>query len=292
MNNSIRTYRSIPSSFFRALLYFSFALIVFSSCKTRKKLAATHSQHITKKSAKELEQLLKKNEFRFDWISAKFSSEIILDSSQTSFNVTLRGRRDSILWMSITAPLIGIEAARAIITKDSVKFIDRIHSEYFAGDFIYVNRLLHADLDFELIQSLLIGNSVDFYEDDDKLHSSVGDGQYVLSTIRKRKLRKVIERNKELKDPAQTIWLDPQTFKIVRVLFNDFNQNRTFTANFDKFDKVDSLLFPYNMHYNIKAEKNVDIKIEYSKISINSVQSFPFSIPAKYERIVYKEKEK
>lgn len=290
MNKSALTDKIIPLTFFRALLYFSFTLVLFSSCKTRKKLTATRSQHITKKSAKELEALLKKNEFKFNWIAAKFSTEFTMDSTQTSFNVTLHGRKDSVLWMSITAPLIGIEVARAIISKDSVKFMDRIHSQYFAGDFAYINKLLHADLDFELIQSLLIGNSVDFYDDDDRLHSSINDGRYLLSTIRRRKLRRVMEHNKELKDPAQSIWLDPQTFKIVRVLFNDFNQNRTFDASFDKFDKVDSLLFPYSIHYNIKAEKNVDIKIEYSKVSINIPQVFPFNIPSKYERIVYKEK--
>lgn len=290
MNKSAAPDKCFLPSLFHALLYFSLIFIFLPSCNTKKRIAASHAQHITKKSAIDLGAMLKKNEFRFDWIAAKFSTEFILDSSQTSFNVNLHGRKDSILWMSITAPLIGIEVARAIVTKDSVKFIDRIHSEYFVGDFIYVNKLLHAELDFELLQSLLIGNSVDFYDDDDKLHSTINDGQYVLSTIRKRKLRKVIEKNKELKDPAQTIWLDPNTFKIVRVLFNDFNQNRTFSANFDKFDKVDSLLFPYSIHYKIKAEKNVDIKIEYSKVANNNPQLFPFSIPSKYERIVYKEK--
>jgi hypothetical protein len=289
MNNSL-TDKIIPATIFRLLLFFTILLTLFSSCKIKKSITATRSEHIAKKSAKELETLLKKNEFKFESISAKFSTDLVLDSSQTSFNVTLRGRRDSALWFSITVPLIGIEAARAIVTKDSVKFIDRIHSEYFKGDFNYINKLLHADLDFEMLQSLLIGNSVDFYDDDDRLHSATNDGRYLLSTIRKRKLRRVMQHNKELKDPAQSIWLDPATFKIARILFNDFNQNRTFNADFDKFDKIDSSLFPFNIYYNIKAQKNVDIKIEYSKVTINTPQTFPFSIPSKYERIVYKEK--
>jgi len=288
MNNQV--YSAGSFLHFRVFLIFILAFFLFSACKTKGKIAATRSQHITKTSAKELEALLKKNEFKFDWITAKFSTDFTLDSAQTSFNVSLHGRKDSVLWMSITAPLIGIEVARAIITKDSVKFIDRIHSEYFSGDFNYINKLLHADLDFELLQSLLIGNSVAFYEEDDRIHSSINDGRYLLSTIRKRKLRRVIEHNKELKDPAQSIWLDPQSFKIVRILFNDFNQGRTFNASFDKFDKIDSLLFPYSIHYTIKAQKNVDVKIEYSKVGINTSQTFPFSISPKYERIVYKEK--
>jgi len=289
MNNL--TARNKPFFLFLCNLHCILILLTLvASCKTKQKIETTRVQHIEKKSANEIKMLLKNNEFDYKWISAKFSTEFKVDSSQTSFNVTLRGRKDSILWMSITVPLIGVEAARAILTKDSVKFIDRLHSEYFVGDFNYINKLLHADFDFELIQSLLIGNSVDFYDDADRLHASINNEKYVLSTVRKRKLRRVIVRNKELKDPAQTIWLDPQTFKIVRVLFNDFDLNRNFTAHFDKFEKVDSVLFPFSIHHSIKAEKNIEIQIDYSKVNINTAQSFPFSIPSKYEKIVYKEK--
>ncbi len=277
-------------SHFARFFFSCLILVSLSSCKLRNKLYATRSLVINKRSAKETEALLKRSEFRFNWITARFSTDAILDSSQISFNVSLRGRKDSVLWMSMTVPVIGLEAARAIITKDTVKFMDQIHSQYFIGDFNYINKMLHADLDFEMLQALLIGNSTDFYEEDEMLHSAIDDGRYLLSTIRKRKLHKVIERNKEYKEPAQSMWLDPQTYKIVRMMFNDFNQNRTFDASFDKFDHVDSTLFPYQIHYHVKAEKNIDIKIEYSKVAINAAQTFPFRIPSKYERIVYREK--
>ncbi len=201
----------------------------------------------------------------------------------------MRCRRDSMIWLSIT-PLLGIEVARAIITKDSVKFVDRIHSEFFTGDFAYISKLLHADLDYEMIQSLLVGNSVAFYEEDEKLRSGVYDGKFLLSTVRKRKFKRVVEQNKELKDPVQGIWLDPGNYKIMRILFNEFNPDREFDANFSNFQLVDSLLFPHTINYNIKAEKNVIISIDYSKVTLNKPQAMPFSIPEKYERIVIKEK--
>ena len=51
------------------------------------------------------------------------------------------------------------------------------------------------------------------------------------------------------------------------------------------------MLFPRELHFNIKAEKTVDVKLNYSKITINTPQQFPFSISSKYEPIVYKEKQ-
>jgi len=37
-----------------------------------------------------------------------------------------------------------------------------VKKQYFKGDFNYINQLLNADLDFDIIQAALVGNSADF----------------------------------------------------------------------------------------------------------------------------------
>ena len=151
--------------------------------------------------------------------------------------------------------------------------------------------MLNADLDFEMLQSLLVGNSVEFYDDDEKLKPGVSDCQYTLGTIRKNKLRRVMEKGKELKDPAQSIYMIPETFKISRILFYEFNPDRSFDASFSNYEIKDSTqLFPMKMHYTIKAQKSVDIDITYTKVYLNEEQTFPFKIPDSYEQIIYKNK--
>jgi len=263
--------------------------VFFFSCVAGRKTAVVDGNtiRVDYKSPRVLTAHLKENEFKFDWISAKFSAETNVDSSNNSFTVSMRIRKDSAIWMSVSK--LGIEGARVLITKDSVKIIDRINSDYFAGDYSYFNKLLHAELDFDILQSLMVGNSVDFYDDDDRLKSFVENHKYVLSTIRRRKLKKVMSKNMELKDPIQIIWLEPVSYKISKILFEEFNVNkRTFEIIFSQFQKTDSCYFPHQVHFNVKAEKNVSVSIEYSKVSINMPQTFPFSIPEKYERIVYK----
>ena len=266
-------------------------VVVFPACKTsRKTVHPTVKTNVEHKSTQELSELLKKNEFSFDWITAKFSSDVIIDSNKISFNVTLRGKKDSVIWMSIS-PALGIEVARVMITKDTVKFIKRINNpSHFIGDFNYISKLLHADLDYDMIQALLFGNSVEFYNDDDQLRSFTENNQYALSTTRRKKSKKVLTKNKELKEPIQIIWLEPETYKISRILFKDFNTERTFDAHFSNFALIDSLAFPYQADYNIKAEKNIQMRIEYSKISLHVPQTFPFSIDKKSKRIEYQER--
>ena len=137
-----------------------------------------------------------------------------------------------------------------------------------------------------MLQAILIGNSVEFYNDDEKLKTYIEDGNQVLSTIRKRKIKKALNNTPEqnvLKELAQRIWLDASTFKVKKNIINDFNTNRTFEGSYSNFQLVDTLLFPFNAQFNIQAQHNLKVDINYSKVEINNMQTMPFNIPNKYE---------
>lgn len=274
------------------LIVFIFSFVLFS-CKQSKKITQSPTTNtkcnIDYKNAKALITHLKSNEFKFEKLNAKLNVEAIIDSTSNTFTISLRIRKDSIIWMSISK--LGIEGARVFITKDSVKFINKLNNTYFKGDFTYISKLLNTPLDFEILQSLLVGNSVTFYNEDEKLKPGIDNCQYLLGTIRKNKLRKVMEKGKELKESAQTIYMTPETFKISRILFYEFNPERVFDAHFSSYEMIDSTqLFPLKMNYSVKTQKNINIDITYVKPRLNEEQSFPFKIPENYEQIIYNEK--
>lgn len=261
--------------------------ILISSCSNQKKIVLNNGKCILDfKNAKTLTTNLKSNEFKFDRLKAKLSIDATIDSSSNSFSMSLRMKKDSIIWMSLSK--LGIEGARMLITKDSVKFINTLKKQYFSGDFNFLSQYLNTDLDFEAIQSLLIGNSVTFYDEAEKIKPGIDNCQYTLGTIRKFKLRRVMAKGKELKDAVQSIYLIPETFKIARILFYDFNPDRRLDAQFGGFavpEKSNNQLFPYKMSYVIKAEKQVAIAIDYDKVQLDEELSFPFKIQDNYERI-------
>lgn len=271
----------LPFIVLLGLLFFT------SSCKNQKKIVLNNGKCILDfKNAKTLTSNLKVSEFKFDRLKARLSIETDIDSSSNSFTVALRMKRDSVIWMSLSK--LGIEGARVLITKDSVKFINTIKGQYFIGDFVYLSKFLNTELDFEVIQSLLIGNSITFYDEAEKIKPGIDNCQYTLGTIRKYKLRKVMGKGKELKEAVQSIYMIPETFKIARILFYDFNPDRSFDAQFGAFavpEKSNNQLFPYKMNYVIKAQKNVTIAIDYNKVQLDEELGFPFKIQDNYERI-------
>lgn len=280
----------------RIAVYFLFPVLILSllaSCKSKKEVPARPISkcRLDYKSAKTLASLLEKNQAAYTTLNGKIKVSVVVDDKPTDFTVALRMRKDSIIWASIS-PALGIEVIRFVATKDTLKFIDRLHSRYFVGDYDTLGKMLNTEIDLEILQSLLVGNSVEFYMEDEKLRAGIDSCQYLLGTIRKRKLRKVIQKGKELKEPAQNIWLSDSTFRISRILFREFESDREFNANFQDFQKADMgesagrpVFIPFNIQFTVKANKTGAITLEYTKVSANKPQTFPFSVPEGYERI-------
>jgi hypothetical protein len=125
------------------------------------------------------------------------------------------------------------------------------------------------------------GNVVDPDEEDEKLRASINQSNcwYTLSTVRKRKLKRVLEGQKPPQDPLQTINLDPTTYKILNIFFLD-EQSRTFKADYSNFTTLDSMQFPYKAEFFARGlAKSAGLMLEYTKVTLNKPTDFPFSIP-------------
>lgn len=264
-----------------------FLWLVFAECNPKKKII---KEPIKDKKADYLFGQLKKNEFKFEWLSIKYSATIKHDKGENSFSGNIKIRKDSVIWISLS-PGLGIELARALITPDSVKMLNRNDKTYFAGDFKYINTILKTDVDFDMLQSLLVGNDFSYYETN-VFKATVDGMQYKLSTVGRGKLKKYIKTSEDsLSLLTQDIWLDPETYKIVKEQFKEIKQNRKLEAEYSNFNMVDSLAYPFNLHFTATTEKEkIEISIENTKVSATGPLEFPFNVSDKYQRVYFNEK--
>jgi hypothetical protein len=274
------------------------------SCKNRKKMQKSENTQVASdttdskcrldfKNAKALSKYVKENEFTYTWISAKANVESNIDGKEESFDIRLKIRKDSAILISIQY-LLGLQVAKVLIRKDSVFLVDYIHKNYFKGDFNYLNELLNADLDYDVLQAVLFGNSAEFHDDETSLKAVTDrtNCHYMLSTERKRRLRRIQHGESEVKKALQTLTLNPDNFKIIKNEFIDPATNRTFTANYRDFTQKDSVYAPYLVDIDIVAEKKAKLKIEYVRIEKNTAQKLDLNIPAKYDPIEIQKKPK
>jgi len=270
------------SKIFQRVFLVVAAALLLSSCKSVRPLLKAP---LKEEGPEYLYSKLKENELRFDWLSAKFDASYIEKRNSTDFKGQVRVRKDSLIWVSIT-PALGIELFRMIITTDSVKYINRFNKEYFLGDYALVSRFLQIHIDFDILQSLLLGNDFQFYETN-SFRASIDNRNYKLSTTGRRKIRK--EAEVASTDPIvllQNIWLDSESFKIKKIDVKEYlKDNRKLSATYGDFQGIENQLYPTALKFDIQAEDMIKIKINYSKVSLHEPMTFPFSIPENYKRI-------
>jgi hypothetical protein len=239
------------------------------------------------KTAIQLNALVKNNELKFNTFSAKIETEAIIDETKNSFISNVRIKKDSAIWISIS-PAMGIEALRVLLTTDTVLFIDRINHKYFAGNYSYLNKLLNTEVDYEMLQNLLVGNAIDYYQDERlTVTRDLLNKLYVLSSIKKRtKIKKVLKDAIEHTEPIEILWIIPDKYKVNKIYLEDVYNKRTFQVTYDGFYSIDSLqILPSKANYEIRAKKNIFVELNYVRISINEKLEFPFKIPEKYEML-------
>lgn len=259
-------------------------IMVFAfSCKTERSVI---KKPIKEEGASYLIENLNENELRFNSLSAKFSASYTNNNNNNSIRGQIRIKKDSVIWMSLS-PMLGIEMARVKITPDSIQFINRLESTYMQTDFEYVNKFINSAIDFDMLQAFLLGNDFSFY-DRSKFKASIDSKEYRLTTVQRRKLKRYIENNDpEFTIPLQKIWLNPDNFKITRVLIKELvEEKRKFEASYKSFQKLDEQLFPHNLTFNVESvNEKIQISIDYSRVIINETTRFPFGIPDRYQKI-------
>jgi hypothetical protein len=270
-------------SFYRSGILLIIAILVvagLSSCKSKRGVI---KQPIKAEGPEYLFEKLKDNEFRFQTFSAKFNIEYSEDKKLYEFKGQIRIVKDSVIWITFGQDL-GIEIARLLITQDSVKFVDRINKKYFVGDYAFVNEFLKTNIDFGILESIVLGNDFDYYEKA-KFKASIDGGEYHLNTQGRSKLKKYVRNSADDERIfLQSMWLDPATFKITRINIKELTEDsKKLTAYYSDFEEINDHLFPFRLDYEVAAETPIEVRVKYSKIELNESLNFPFKIPSKYK---------
>lgn len=255
------------------------------------------------------------NMLQYDWFAAKVATEVNINGEKMSFKTNLRMRRDSIIWMSIS-PALGIEVVRMIVTQDSVKFVDKWNDKYYLGTHDFIEERIKVDLDFKMLQDLAIGNPL-LYNNEEKFKGNKDSDGYILTSKSKGKVRraagvkltrknaeamedtlildidekrydKVIEKFDEEEDRLimKRYWIHAESFKVVRSIINDLGNLRSIEADYTEFEEVEDRLVPVKMNYKIlDATQSGRFELEYARVKLDRVTTFPFSIPEKFVQI-------
>lgn len=100
----------------------------------------------------------------------KMNLKVTIKDKKYNSPATCRIVRDSVVYISIQ-PFLGIEMFVAMLTPDEIVFIDKTKGIYFEADYQLLNQKFNVDLDYNIVQSLLLNKL--FVVGEKKIHPSL-----------------------------------------------------------------------------------------------------------------------
>jgi len=277
--------------------YWVFILAVFlAGCKQTEKIAAP--KKIKRYSVGKVIKMTNENSLKYETLSVKkVAVSLTIDGNTTSVRGSYKIRRDSII--QLYAQKMAIPVGKMEVNVDSFRMVYFLDQELFVGKNSYLSKLMGMDVDFGVLQALLSNKMFSFRQDprdkDFKEFScDIEDEMYKISSIRDRKIRKFsknedkLERYRNRMDEGhvikQDIYIDPDSFVVRRMVFNDLENNKGLKLEFSNYEKVMDQWFPGLIKMQVTGEKQLELSIELSKISLNDETNFGFSVSPKYKR--------
>jgi hypothetical protein len=210
------------------------------------------------------------NRIDFRTFSAKINVDYTgSDGKKYDVNANIRMYKDSAIWIAVNA-LLGIDAMRLYVTKDSVKLLDKLNKTYTARSVDYLQEVTSLPLNLYILQGLIIGNPV--FIDSNIVSYSVNNNQIAMLSIG------------QLFKNLLTLNETDKTLLHSKLDDTDPSRNRTADLTYSDYESKRSVPFSTKRRIVVTEKNRLDIKLEFKQYEFNQEVSFPFSVPKNYER--------
>ncbi len=288
----MNAYNKLINSF----LYVIVLILFLFGCKQKEKIVVP--KRIKHFSVSRVIKLVNDRSLKYETLSVKkVNISLSNEGKVTSVRGSYKIRRDSVI--QIYAQKLAIPVGKVEVNTDSFKVVYFIDQQLFVGKNNYLSKLLGIDVDFGVLQALLSNKLFSFHQDPKEKDfkdyvCEIEDNMYKISSIRDRKLKRfnkneeALERYRNRLDIGhlikQDIYIDPDSFVVKKMVFNDLDTNKGVKLEFSRYEKVMEQWFPGLMEIALTGQKKVELSLELSKISLDDEKNFGFSVSPKYKK--------
>lgn len=208
-------------------------------------------------------------ETNFGLVRLKTQIDIKSPRLNQSFPANIQIKKDSVIWVSV---VVGLEAARAVINQDSIFLLDRLNRKYYKLSFTELSKQFNFDLNYTLIQSLLLGNmpikpdSTDIYRKETAFNS----------ILQKRNTIGITNK------------VDVNNNKLFTVEASDERTSSNMVINYKDFVQMEERILPRLISVIVNGvtagqHANASVVFEHSRFDFSPGDiKFPFSIPRSF----------
>ncbi|WP_448700748.1 DUF4292 domain-containing protein [Mucilaginibacter sp. AW1-3] len=261
------------------------ALLTMVGCTAKKQLVTVHQPDTTVKKADTAvvagtgvkpapihltpDQLnaISAKQIDFMTFSAKAKAKMNIDGSSNDVTLNIRIKKGQEIWISVTA-LLGLEGARALITPDSIKIINRLDATYTKKPFNYINQYAGSQVNYQALEALIVGNAwPGLVTDTSDVHNDNG----------------TITINGAMQDMIYKLLIGTDMRLAQTSMYSRGIVARDLQVDYSGALQTADKVLPAQININATSVRSkINIGLTYTKADFNNNPEFPFSVPARY----------
>lgn len=211
-------------------------------------------------------------EIDFEYLQGKARMVLRDSKKERDVKANIRIHKDSVIWMTFS--VIGVQGGKALINKDSITIVSNVDKEYYVFDYAELSKRYNFDVNFNVIQSAMLGNLIMPRADQDE---AAQDNSFFM-----------LKQNTAVVSIVN--YINAASMKIEKVEMKENDTNNSLVLNYSNFQPLADKLFPYNgtisiFYKTLSGILNTTIIFEYNKAEVGDKElKFPFNIPKRYVR--------
>lgn len=261
-------------------------IVLVSSCS--RKIVLLNPDKLDRKKTSELVNALdeifkQKPDYFYSRISTKFK-----DTTQNvSFKTSLKIKKDSAVSTFISFAAIPI--IQAIVTKDSLKVVNKRSKCYALTDLSIIKNTFGYAFDYANVEEILLGLPIAY--DTNQRYFQIHDPfNYVISSHRKRQIKKN-EKGKPMDKKTDNdddiiikYYLSDDITRLKRLEIESPSDSTRLEINYVTSEMINSYNVPKNVEIQVFTPRNtISLILDYEKTEVNEPQSLLLVIPKNYE---------
>ncbi len=246
-------------------------LSVMVSCKAKKEVVKeTVKNSPVKANYNKTEKLaaINKSQTDFNTLAIRSRANLSINNDVNDVSMNIRIRKNEAIWVSVTA-IAGIEVARALITPDSIKIMNRLEDTYLKKPFSYIYEFASDQINFGTLQSILVGNTI----------KEFSDTSYLNVNGRESKLSGLI------RSLTFSMQLNDHN-KVLQTSLRDARAGQTLQIGYTDFALFSSQEIPQTVNLkSLAMRKNIQLDMKYARVEVNPIFDIPFNVPKRFSVI-------
>jgi len=244
--------------------------LLFLGCKSTKIVQSSETLD-SKMSVKQIVKNHNKLQSKFNTLQGRLKVEYIQGDRSETHTLTLRMENGKTIWVNAFLSMVRVK-----ITPDRVRFYNKLDNTYFDGDYALISEFLGADLQFENLQNLLLGEAI--------------------FNLKPKEFKKETHPNSYMLTPKQPnalfdllYLINPTYFKLDAQLLSQSLKQNVLKIQYQSYQKVDGLVLPENMAITAtNTNEQTTLNLNIKSVSLDQPLRFPFNIPKGFKAIELK----